>query len=182
MLGEPLFSWPPAPDRVDGGGRAAGAEGRRGASRTLARAGEAPRSAAACRDHAAIDSFSADLRISDRLARHLGLSFQLQHPNVAVRLAASDALVDFSREPSDIAIRDGRGTWPGLRAHLLMKMTFTPMLSLELAASIGGVGRRPIFSNFGSSMPADPWWAPNGSSRRSSRTLACKARTWEREA
>ncbi|MBB3452082.1 LysR family glycine cleavage system transcriptional activator [Rhizobium sp. BK313] len=95
---------------------------------------------------------------SQWLARHLG-SFQLQHPNVAVRLATSDALIDFSREPSDIAIRNGRGTWPGLRAHLLMKMNFTPMLSPELAASIGGVHTPADLLKLRIIDAGDPWWA-----------------------
>ena len=95
---------------------------------------------------------------SQWLARHLG-SFQLKHPNVAVRLATSDALIDFTREPSDIAIRNGRGTWPGLRAHLLMKMNFTPMLSPALADSIGGVHVPADLLKLRIIDAGDPWWA-----------------------
>ncbi|MBB5576448.1 MULTISPECIES: LysR substrate-binding domain-containing protein [Rhizobium] len=94
---------------------------------------------------------------SQWLARHLG-SFQLLHPNVAVRLATSDKIIDFSRESSDIAIRSGRGTWPGLRAHLLMKMNFTPMLSPALGASIGGVHTPADLLKLRIIDAGDPWW------------------------
>ncbi|MBB4566085.1 LysR substrate-binding domain-containing protein [Rhizobium leucaenae] len=94
---------------------------------------------------------------SQWLARHLG-SFQLRHPNIAVRLATSDKIIDFSREPSDIAIRSGRGTWPGLRAHLLMKVNFTPMLSPALAASIGGVHTPADLLKLRIIDAGDPWW------------------------
>ncbi|NTG46400.1 LysR family transcriptional regulator [Agrobacterium rhizogenes] len=94
---------------------------------------------------------------SQWLARHIG-SFQLQHPNVAVRLATSGKLIDFSRDPADIAIRSGRGTWPGLRAHLLMKVNFTPMLSPELAASIGGVHEPADLLKLRIIDAGDPWW------------------------
>ncbi|MEF0938565.1 LysR substrate-binding domain-containing protein [Rhizobium sp. BR 362] len=94
---------------------------------------------------------------SQWLARHLG-SFQLQHPNVAVRLATSDKIIDFSRESSDVAIRSGRGTWPGLRAHLLMKVNFTPMLSPALAASIDGVHTPADLLKLRIIDAGDPWW------------------------
>ncbi|MHA7968376.1 LysR substrate-binding domain-containing protein [Rhizobium sp. CAU 1783] len=72
------------------------------------------------------------------LARTLG-SFQLAHPQIAVRLLRGSKLTDFSREPADVAIRIGIGPWPGLAAHPLVRLTYTPMLSPKLAESIGGV-------------------------------------------
>ncbi|MBD9373159.1 LysR family transcriptional regulator [Rhizobium sp. ARZ01] len=91
------------------------------------------------------------------LAPHLG-SFHLQHPTVAVRLLTDQHLVDFSREAVDVAIRYGDGNWPGLARHRIMELTFTPMLSPKLAASVGGIHKPedllklPIFD------PTDPWW------------------------
>ncbi|MDX3926970.1 MAG: LysR substrate-binding domain-containing protein [Shinella sp.] len=67
------------------------------------------------------------------LARYLG-SFQLKHPRTAVRLSTSQEIVDFNRQPVDVAIRWGKGDWPGLAAHRVMRMDFTPMLSPKLAA------------------------------------------------
>jgi LysR family glycine cleavage system transcriptional activator len=94
---------------------------------------------------------------SNWLARHLG-SFQLAHPALAVRLDTDSRMVDFSREEVDIGIRSGSGQWPGLVAHRLIEVDFTPMLSPKLADSIGGVKepadllRLPILD------PGDPWW------------------------
>ncbi|RWX64558.1 LysR family transcriptional regulator, partial [Mesorhizobium sp. M4B.F.Ca.ET.089.01.1.1] len=94
---------------------------------------------------------------SNWLARHLG-SFQVAHPSLAVRLDTSNRLVDFAREDIDIAIRSGGGTWPGVDVHRLFNADFTPVLSPELAASIGGVRepadllRLPILD------PGDIWW------------------------
>lgn len=67
------------------------------------------------------------------LSPRLG-KFQLKCPNVAVRLETSDALVDFGREDISVAIRAGEGEWPGVTAHLLMPIEYTPMLSPALAA------------------------------------------------
>lgn len=67
------------------------------------------------------------------LSARLG-KFQLKHPNVAVRLETSDALVDFGREDISVAIRAGEGNWPDVTAHFLMPIEYTPMLSPALAA------------------------------------------------
>lgn len=91
------------------------------------------------------------------LSRHIG-SFQLQHPHIAVRLATSSILVDFNREAADVAIRWGKGGWPGLVSHKIMAMDFTPMLSRDAAASVGGIHtpadllKLPIIS------AGDVWW------------------------
>ncbi|WP_019996973.1 LysR substrate-binding domain-containing protein [Aureimonas ureilytica] len=72
------------------------------------------------------------------LARHLG-SFQLEHPETAVQLTSTRHVTDFEREPVDIAIRAGTGSWPGLTAHLLVAVDYTPMLSPDLANRFGGL-------------------------------------------
>ncbi|MBB4243451.1 MULTISPECIES: LysR substrate-binding domain-containing protein [Rhizobium] len=95
---------------------------------------------------------------SQWLARHLG-SFQLKHPNIAVRLDTSGSIIDFARESADIAIRTGRGQWPGLRSHLLMKVYFTPMLSPALAESIGGIHEPADLLKLRIIDAGDPWWA-----------------------
>lgn len=84
--------------------------------------------------------------------------FQVQHPDMAVRLLASDALTDFS-DDVDVAVRVGLGPWPGLTADLLLRIDFTPMCSPEFLARHGGrIGATdlldlPLIS------PQDPWWA-----------------------
>lgn len=91
------------------------------------------------------------------LAPRLG-SFQLAHPNLAVRLDTSNNYVDFAREEMDVAVRVGRGVWSGLAVHKLMPLTFTPMLSPELAASIGGVSEPADLLKLPVLGPNDPWW------------------------
>ncbi len=94
---------------------------------------------------------------SQWLARRLG-NFQLANPHIAVRLSTSDALVDFSREAVDVAIRSGNGVWPGLRAEKLMEVYFTPMLSPALAESIGGIHEPADLLKLKIFDPSDPWW------------------------
>ncbi|MBI1208791.1 MAG: transcriptional regulator GcvA [Azospirillum sp.] len=62
-----------------------------------------------------------------RLAR-----FQAIHPELDVRLSTSAELVDFTRQDVDIAIRFGKGDWPGLRADLLMSEQIFPVASPRL--------------------------------------------------
>jgi len=92
------------------------------------------------------------------LAWRLG-SFQMAHPEMAVRLLTSDALSDFATDDVDVAIRAGRGPWPDLSQDLLLKIDFTPMCSPGFLRRHGPVFepadllRLPLIS------PHDPWWA-----------------------
>ncbi|PDT84712.1 LysR family transcriptional regulator [Sinorhizobium sp. BJ1] len=94
---------------------------------------------------------------SQWFARNIG-TFQLAHPNIAVRLAASDSMVDYSKEGVDVGIRSGTGSWPGLVSHRLMTVEFTPMLSPALAATIGGVNEPRDLLKLRIIGPQDPWW------------------------
>jgi LysR family glycine cleavage system transcriptional activator len=67
---------------------------------------------------------------SNWMAPRLG-SFQVQHPDLAVRLKTETRLVDFVGEEVDVAIRSGRGGWPGLRQDFLFQFHSTPMCSPE---------------------------------------------------
>jgi LysR family glycine cleavage system transcriptional activator len=91
------------------------------------------------------------------LARHLG-TFQLENPGIAVRLETSQEMIDFTRAKADIAIRSGKAEWPGLRRHFLMRNHFTPMLSPDLAATIGGVKTPEDILKLRIIDPGDPWW------------------------
>jgi LysR family glycine cleavage system transcriptional activator len=55
--------------------------------------------------------------------------FHARHPEIDLRLSATQNLVDFTREEFDAAIRHGRGDWPGLRADLLLRDEFFPVCS-----------------------------------------------------
>lgn len=72
------------------------------------------------------------------LAWRLG-GFQLSHPDIAVRLNAVNTLSDLAAEGIDVAIRSGRGSWPGLEAHRLLLEDFTPMCSPAFLEAQGGV-------------------------------------------
>ena len=94
---------------------------------------------------------------SQWLARNIG-SFQLAHPNIAVRLTTSDSLTELTRDPADLAIRSGAGVWPGLDTHPLMRVEFSPMLSPALAETIGGVHEPRDLLKLRIIDPGDPWW------------------------
>ena len=60
--------------------------------------------------------------------------FQDANPGIEVRITTSSHLVDFQREEVDLAVRYGRGTWPGLRANWLMAEDIFPVCSPALLA------------------------------------------------
>lgn len=62
-----------------------------------------------------------------RLAR-----FRDLHPDIDVRLSASDKLVDFARDDVDVAIRYGRGTYPSLHVTRLLGEDVFPVCSPAL--------------------------------------------------
>ena len=95
------------------------------------------------------------------LAWRLG-AFQMEHPELAVRLATANELVDLRSGDADVAIRAGRGEWDGLEKHQLFEVEFTPMAS---PACMGEARRKfgpklepasllqlPMIS------PQDSWW------------------------
>jgi LysR family transcriptional regulator, glycine cleavage system transcriptional activator len=95
--------------------------------------------------------------VSNWLAPRLG-AFSAAHPGLAVRLSADNHMVDFAREEVDVGIRSGPGPWPGLVAHPLVPVRFTPLCSPALLARLGpepapaDLLRLPLIS------PDDPWW------------------------
>jgi len=91
------------------------------------------------------------------LAHHLG-TFQVENPGIAVRLETSQSVIDFSRTEGDVAIRSGKGVWPGLKSHFLMQSYFTPMLSPALAQTIGGIREPADLLKLPIIDPQDEWW------------------------
>lgn len=81
---------------------------------------------------------------SNWLIPRLG-AFRERHPEMDVRVSVSMRLTDFAREDVDIAIRFGRGNYPGLRTDLLMEEYFFAVCSAALLKNPG----RPL------SEPAD---------------------------
>lgn len=62
--------------------------------------------------------------------------FRRKHPQVEVRLLASVPPVDFVSEPVDVAIRLGRGPYPGLLTQCLLPETFRAVARPDLCAQL----------------------------------------------
>lgn len=62
--------------------------------------------------------------------------FQSRHPGIELRLLATRRLVDFALEDVDLAIRFGRGVYPGLSAERLMAEHIVAVAAPALAAGI----------------------------------------------
>ncbi|HLY91022.1 MAG TPA: transcriptional regulator GcvA [Acetobacteraceae bacterium] len=60
--------------------------------------------------------------------------FRARHPGVALALEPSIALVDLETGGADLAIRYGRGGWPGVNARKLMDEAVSPVASPALMA------------------------------------------------
>ena len=58
--------------------------------------------------------------------------FRDLRPDVDVRITTTDHVVDFGREDVDVAIRYGRGNWPGLEVVRLMTEELFPVCSPAL--------------------------------------------------
>ena len=91
------------------------------------------------------------------LAWRLG-SFQMRHPDMAVRLQTSDHVIDFAASDVDVAIRAGRGNWDGVTIDQLIDVDFTPMCSPAFLA------RNPLrepadLLQVPQISPHDEWWA-----------------------
>ncbi len=119
-----------------------------------------------------IDAAFAELRTEDEgmltisssqtfantwLAWRLG-GFQMGHPEMAVRLAVSDALADFVTDEVDVAIRTGVGPWEGLSADLLFHVDFTPMCSPAFLERHGGRLEVEDLLHLPMISPHDMWW------------------------
>ena len=58
--------------------------------------------------------------------------FTRRHPDVEVRFQVSPTFTDFAREEVDVAIRQGAGSYEGMRSDLLMRVNFSPVCSPAL--------------------------------------------------
>lgn len=59
-------------------------------------------------------------------------SLKKRHPDLEIRVSISMERADFARDGVDVAIRLGKGHYPGLRTDLLMEETFFPVCSADL--------------------------------------------------
>lgn len=79
----------------------------------------------------------ATLFLVPRLGRFLAA-----HADIDVRLNVTAQMADFAQDDVDLAVRYGRGDWPGLRATRLMADDWSPVCSPALLRSGPGL-RRP---------------------------------------
>jgi LysR family glycine cleavage system transcriptional activator len=95
------------------------------------------------------------------LAWRLG-AFQMEHPDLAVRMTTSNEMIDLRSGDADVAIRAGRGGWEGLEQHELFASSFTPMASPEcIAAAERRLGRSLEPGDLAAQNrigPSDEWW------------------------
>jgi LysR family glycine cleavage system transcriptional activator len=68
--------------------------------------------------------------------------FYDRHPDIDLRISATVGLADFRRDTVDLAIRLGRGSYPGLHAEPLFAEALTPLCSPELLKRKGPL-RKP---------------------------------------
>ncbi len=91
------------------------------------------------------------------LAPRIG-KLQLEHPELAVRLDINSRMVDFALEPVDVALRSGKGDWPGLMSHFLLGQDFTPVASPTYLEREGRPGTPGDMLRHVLIAPSDDWW------------------------
>lgn len=95
------------------------------------------------------------------LAWRLG-AFQVEHPDLAVRLATGNKLVDLRAGDADVSIRAGAGPWEGLDATELMPVDFTPMCAPSflhrMEEQLGRQLDPSDLPNLPLISPEDSWW------------------------
>ena len=114
--------------------------------------------AALTQDHSAVLSISCTNSFAHLwLAPRIG-AFQMRHPNLAVRIMADDAVVDLARDGIDLAVRGGKGEWPGLEAKLLTHNRLVPMCSPAWRDRYGPVADAQALHALPRLSPDDMWW------------------------
>ncbi len=89
-------------------------------------------------------------------------AFQMDHPDLAVRMTTSNELVDLRSGDADVAIRAGPGGWEGLEHHHLFSGAFTPMASPDFVTGAEQRLGRPLEPDDIPDQhlihPSDQWW------------------------
>lgn len=88
--------------------------------------------------------------------------FQIQHPDIELRLLATRRLVDFALEDVDVAVRFGPGPFDGLHAERLMPEAIIPVVAPRLADGLHTpadlVNSTLLYDNGSAWDPAFPDW------------------------
>jgi LysR family glycine cleavage system transcriptional activator len=78
--------------------------------------------------------------LAPRLAR-----FALQHPDIEVVVRHTNAVLDLATDGIDVALRTGRGNWPGLYAQRIARPELVPVATPDYVARLGLKQRADIF-------------------------------------
>lgn len=54
-------------------------------------------------------------------------AFEQAHPEIELQLMTTTRVLDLKRDQADLAIRHGKGVWPGVEAHFLLEETALPV-------------------------------------------------------
>ena len=100
-----------------------------------------------------ITSFAAFI-----LGPRLGL-FQVAHPGITTRVDVNPRVADLLAGEASVAIRVGRGNWPGLTADLLIRASYTPLLTPALMEKFGPVTEPADLLRVPLVDAGDPAWA-----------------------
>ena len=95
------------------------------------------------------------------LAWRLG-GFQVEHPDLAVRLTTDNRMVDLAAGEADVAIRAGAAGTEGLESIPLMPVDFSPMCTPSCLERTEAALGRPMtpadLTHQRLISPDDPWW------------------------
>jgi len=91
--------------------------------------------------------------------------FNAVAPELRLRIDAGTEIVDLDHSDIDLAVRVGKGDWPGVTAvHLLDQVVF-PVCSPQLAATLKrreDLSRLPVLRDRGAMFTWETWLAPEG--------------------
>lgn len=91
--------------------------------------------------------------LSSRIGR-----FQLRYPDLAVRMAITNDVVDFETANVDVALRVGAGNWQGLRSEFLFRSHVTPVCAPAFLKAHNII--EPVdLLRVERLAPNDSWWA-----------------------
>jgi LysR family transcriptional regulator, glycine cleavage system transcriptional activator len=91
--------------------------------------------------------------------------FSAQHPDIGIRLDATNALVDPNSSDVDICIRVGRGDWPNMVSTKVMDQLVFPVCSPEIAAGLNDpqdLASVPIIRDQSAMFGWSTWLGPTG--------------------
>jgi DNA-binding transcriptional LysR family regulator len=91
--------------------------------------------------------------------------FNVEHPDIRIRVDATNTLIDPNTSDVDVCIRVGTGNWPGVTMSKLVDQYNFPVCSPALATRIAtpmDLAKLPIIRDQGEAFGWNCWLKPNG--------------------